>query len=97
MLLVGYYGYQNFGDEWLLNQTIRLIRHHNKKQPIKVVQNNQSEQSVPRYNLWKLFHAIRQTDAVVFGGGSLFQTRSSWRSVWYYAAIMAIAMATKLK
>jgi polysaccharide pyruvyl transferase CsaB len=93
-LLVGYYGYGNAGDERLLSKTVALIKTRYPKAlisilaPRKSVAFSVSANCVSRWNPFSVLSAIRKSSALIFGGGSLFQTRSSKRSLLYYLAIL---------
>jgi hypothetical protein len=78
---VGYYGFGNAGDEHLLRQAKKLIA---------------AERSyvLPPRRLWGLWDVARRVpfvDTVVFGGGSLFQDKSSFLSMVYYLLILSWA------
>ncbi|MBT5856465.1 hypothetical protein HOH87_07535 [bacterium] len=99
VLLIGYYGFQNAGDEWLLNQSIRWVRDHYPDAHIqislpKTAPNYVGFTSVDRWSIRALARAINQSDHVVFGGGGLFQDSSSRRSFLYYLAILWRATKT---
>ncbi len=78
---VGYYGFGNAGDEHLLLRAQALV---------------QAKRSwvLPRRRiraLWDMATKIWRADSVVFGGGSLFQDRSSRMSLVYYLLILSWA------
>lgn len=78
---VGYYGFGNAGDEHLLRQSQSLV-------------NAGVAHVLPARRLLGLLDVVRRVpfmDAVVFGGGSLFQDRSSRMSLAYYLLILTWA------
>lgn len=104
--LIGYYGYHNFGDEWLLRSIIHQLNqyqatHTRDSHHISIIYTNQSLPvrstaytritAVPRWSISQLYQTVRDSDAVVFGGGSVFQDITSRRSVLYYSFILALA------
>lgn len=96
--VVGYYGYNNIGDDDLLRQTIRLISIHDDRGemtvalgPLNPIGYLTEITVIPRFSIRRIVQHIRQTDIVVFGGGSLFQDHSSARSMIYYASIVFLA------
>ncbi len=101
-LVVGYYGYANAGDETLLRRTIELISHGGSSPTIYVIHPKKPvcpppdhTIAVDRFNVWELAQTIRKVDAVVFGGGGIFQDQSSIKSLLYYASIVWIASILK--
>ena len=43
---------------------------------------------MPRFRFWKVLGALRSCDALLSGGGSLLQDRTSTRSLMYYLSII---------
>ncbi len=98
LVLSGYYGFDNVGDEAILYAIISALREANPMVDLTVLSNNPektaSEYGVKAVNRWKLTEiatAIRTSDGVISGGGSLLQDETGNRSVIYYSAIMWIA------
>ncbi|HOB15957.1 MAG TPA: polysaccharide pyruvyl transferase family protein [Defluviitoga sp.] len=100
ILLVGYYGYKNYGDDLLLNSFLKIFDEMKFDGVILLPLENKLEfssnytfdiQIVPRFNLYEIKKAIKESDLVVFGGGNLFQTETSYRSFLYYYCIANVA------
>lgn len=98
LLLSGYYGFSNAGDEAILDAFMLGIRQLPDPVEVTVLSNTPVEtarkhgcRSVPRFNLLSISRAMRQTDVFVSGGGSLLQDKSSTRSLIYYLAIIWLA------
>jgi polysaccharide pyruvyl transferase WcaK-like protein len=92
ILLVGYYGFGNFGDEWLCRQCRQFINDHVSDCTFKIAVRTPSQANhVNRLSIFEMMSAIRWSDTVVFGGGGIFQTDTSYRSVGYYMSIMIAA------
>lgn len=94
VFLVGYYGYGNFGDAWLRLIAIRWLT----QQGIGSIaclwpksRYDKGIQYVNRWSMWAVIRAVWASDGIVYAGGSVFQDRTSRRSVWYYAAILCLA------
>ena len=92
VLVSGYYGYENLGDEALLAAVIAGLAEHD----VTVLSGNPAAteqqhnvRAVHRY--LGLLGALLRTDAVVFGGGGLLQDRTSTRSLAYYTTIIRVA------
>src|SRR5262249_7551563 len=89
-LLIGYFGYGNAGDEWilrLLSQSLPL--------PWSAVigpdpRGIGAGLAVPR-RPWKILKALSGSSALVFGGGELFQHRTSLRSLVYFLGLAILA------
>ncbi|WP_102344847.1 polysaccharide pyruvyl transferase CsaB [Bacillus sp. Marseille-P3661] len=98
VVLSGYYGFHNVGDEAILQAIIHALRQAKKDIQITVLSNDPDYTSktynVDAVNRWKLgqvMSAIRAADGVISGGGSLLQDKTGMKSVPYYTGIMMIA------
>lgn len=95
VLLCGYYGEHNLGDDALLESllsqlppsAIPLVTAHD--QPL--VQGRHRVATVQRRSLGQVLRALTRSRALVLGGGSLLQDSTSFRSLLYYAALMLAA------
>ncbi|RXJ02959.1 polysaccharide pyruvyl transferase CsaB [Anaerobacillus alkaliphilus] len=98
VVLSGYYGFHNVGDEAILFSIIQALKKANQHVQITVLSNDpdytKNTYEVDAVNRWKLKEvsaAIKQADGLISGGGSLLQDKTGNRSVIYYSAIMLIA------
>lgn len=98
--IIGYYGAGNLGDELLLKSTINLIESLGSFQiNIFSSDTDSTQQDYPhcnifdKFSLWELISGIAQSEIIVFGGGSIFQDKSSFKSCFYY---FAVSLITKL-
>jgi len=98
ILVAGYYGYQNSGDDAILHSICHDIRQLNIETTITVLSNQPkltkreyNVNSVNRFSLKAVISEIRKSDVVVMGGGSLIQDLTSTRSLYYYLAILWFA------
>ena len=48
-------------------------------------------EAVPRFQVWKVLKSLWRCDALLSGGGSLLQDRTSTRSLLYYLSIIQAA------
>ena len=95
VLISGYYGFQNAGDDALLaaiagglkEKGIRNIAALSKSG----VQPACGVRSVGRFNVFAVHRAIRNARLVISGGGSLLQDATSTRSLLYYASVIRFA------
>ena len=94
--LLGYYGFGNLGDELLLQSCIGILNRQGiSREKIIVLSNNPKETSesfhVDTCNRWRIrevIHAFRNSDALLLGGGGLFQDSTSIKScVWYWGIL----------
>lgn len=98
VLMSGYYGFNNSGDDAILLSIHANMRKLNQKTKITVLANNplQTKQKygvdvVYRYNIFSVIKAIKNCDVLISGGGSLLQDRTSTRSIVYYLSIIKCA------
>jgi len=95
LLLSGYYGFGNFGDEAILRVFVDQWRERRPGDSIVVLSADPREtastygvRSVERMDAHVVGQAIRDADLVVSGGGGLLQSSTSLRSLLYYTGII---------
>lgn len=98
VVLSGYFGFGNAGDEAILAATVAALRRVVPDLTITVLSGNPAETAaaygvaaVERGNLGAVRRALQTADLVVSGGGSLLQDVTSNRSIPYYLGIVALA------
>lgn len=98
VVVSGYYGYGNAGDEAVLAGLLRTLRDIDPGLEAVVVsgdpaatRRDHAVEAVPRMGLPAIVRALRGADGLVSGGGSLLQDRTSARPVAYYAGLMLLA------
>lgn len=96
VLVSGYYGFNNTGDEAMIETFSSELAKRNYK--LIVLSSNPEKtkelynvESFDRYKLGEVIKAIRKADIVVSGGGTLFQDITSKRNIWYYLGVVKIA------
>ena len=95
VLLCGYYGEHNLGDDALLQVAlgqlpagvIPTVTAYDERQ----IQERFGVSTVPRRSLRRVLDALNDVDALVLGGGSLLQDATSFRSLLYYGALITAA------
>ena len=95
LLLCGYYGEHNLGDDALLEvllsqlpaDTPVIVTAHDELQ----VQKRHAVTTVNRRSLKAVLKALAHSSALVLGGGSLLQDSTSFNSLLYYAALICAA------
>ncbi len=101
LVMSGFYGFDNQGDDAILESIITEFKRQDPNINITVLSNNPKKtsmiygvKSVYRFNPIKLYKILKKSDMLVSGGGSLLQDITSSRSLWYY--ILVINLAKKL-
>lgn len=94
ILISGYYGFENIGDDAVLECIIAGLREKGIDD-ITVLSNTPTNtsfrynvKSVYRNSFKEVFNAIKNTDILLSGGGSLIQDITSSKSLWYYLLII---------
>ena len=97
VVLSGYYGFDNFGDEAILQVLVSNLK--NMDADITVLSHNPQKtsqihdvKSVFMFNIFKVIKSIGQTDVLISGGGSLLQDVTSLRSLFYYLFIIFMSI-----
>ncbi len=98
LVLSGYYGYGNLGDEAILAaMTAELHRRHPEVQLTVLSRTPEATTSqygveaVPRWSLPAVWRALRSADLLVSGGGGLIQDATSALSPLYYLGLLRLA------
>lgn len=98
ILISGYYGFENLGDEAILRVLINELK---GKFPLAelVVLSNQPQRSskvlgvssINRWNLFQIISELKSASLFVSGGGGLIQDSTSLRSPLYYLGMIQLA------
>lgn len=98
ILMSGYYGCGNAGDEAILESVYRSVKENVPASEVTVLSSSPEEtarvygcKAAARFNPIALFREIRRCDTLVFGGGSLLQDTTSTRSLMYYLFVIRLA------
>ncbi len=98
LLISGYYGMGNVGDEAVLAGLLGELFRQAPDWEVTVLSGNpvatrrqHGVAAVPRFAPLEVIRAVRQADIVVSGGGGLLQDATSLRSLLYYAAVLWLA------
>ena len=95
LLLCGYYGEHNLGDDALLEVLLEqlgtgipvVVTAHDQRQ----VEQRFEVATVPRRRLGAVLTALGRCRGLVLGGGSLLQDATSFKSLLYYGALITAA------
>ena len=98
VVMSGYYGFANAGDDAILEAIQQAIHEASDDVSVTVLSNDPEltrkqygMDAIPRFRMWKVFSALRRSDALLSGGGSLLQDTTSTRSLFYYLAVIRCA------
>ena len=97
-VISGYYGYDNLGDDAILYAISRQLSALEPPVRLTVLSQRPAEtaacyglRAVSRFSPIAVLRAIRKSDLLISGGGSLLQDRTSTRSVRYYLGVIRLA------
>ena len=98
ILVSGYYGFGNIGDESILAALVESLRSAERDVDITVLSANPSFTearhgvgAVDRKNFFEIYLAIKNCDLFISGGGGLLQDITSEKSIRYYLGLIYIA------
>ncbi|MCL2766533.1 MAG: polysaccharide pyruvyl transferase CsaB [Peptococcaceae bacterium] len=101
VVISGYYGFHNSGDEAILFAMSQALRKKIPNLEITVLSKapeytRQEFQvsAVSRDNPWDVYRAIKKANLLISGGGGLLQDVTSPRSIVYYLGVIVIALMT---
>lgn len=101
LVVAGYYGCGNLGDDALL---LGLLNGLEGRHEVTVLSGNPERTttafgtaSVVRKDIRAVTHSIREADALVFGGGGLLQDTTSLLSLKYYTHLICVASRSRKK
>lgn len=92
----GYYGFDNFGDEAVLQVLIKRLRDKYDFTVFSTSPDKTSRchnvKSIYSFDYTSIINAIKNTDVLFSGGGSLLQDVTSFKSILYYLLIIYFAI-----
>jgi polysaccharide pyruvyl transferase WcaK-like protein len=102
LVLSGYYGFRNSGDEAVLKSILTALESAGREAGIQVepivlsgdpewTSRQYGVESVHRMKLAEVRKALKSSDGLISGGGSLLQDATGMGSIPYYLVIMALA------
>jgi polysaccharide pyruvyl transferase CsaB len=104
IIISGYYGFDNFGDEAILHVLVRELKKHIEDVEITVLSKNPqatsknfSVKSIDRMNFYLIVKELFNADLLISGGGSLLQDVTSKLTIYYYLFIIFLAQQMKVK
>jgi len=104
IVISGYYGHNNSGDDALLSAIVNDIKKLDDSIRITVLSKNPKEtkeiygvDAVYRFNIFKINKTIKNAKLLISGGGSLIQDTTSSRSLIYYLNVIKTALKHGVK
>lgn len=104
ILISGYYGFRNSGDDALLSAIIKDIKRYKESPNITVLSSNPKEtaktygvRAISRINPFSILSHMKRAEMLISGGGTLIQDRTSTKSLWYYLTVISAALRYNLK
>ncbi len=99
IVISGYYGFNNAGDEAMLLAILQALRKTFDAPDITVISGNPARtaetfhvEAVPRFGIFPILKALFHSDFLISGGGSLLQDVTSWKSMVYYLTIIIVGV-----
>lgn len=99
IVISGYYGFANAGDEAMLAAIIKALRSTEDALELTVISGNPQVTaaqygvtSIHRFNPLEIISSLRGCDLLLSGGGSLLQDVTSKRSLLYYLSILGLGL-----
>ncbi|MCX8131269.1 MAG: polysaccharide pyruvyl transferase CsaB [Clostridia bacterium] len=98
VILSGYYGFKNSGDDAILMAIINNLKTYKddvkivvlSKSPVETGKHNNVD-SINRLNLYKALSIMKRSKLFINGGGNLMQDGTSTRSLLYYLGVTWLA------
>ncbi|MPN32098.1 hypothetical protein SDC9_179574 [bioreactor metagenome] len=99
LLISGYYGFHNLGDEAILSSMQQALRQEHDNLELTVLSANPAltrssydVKALSRTDYRAIWKELGKTDLLISGGGSLLQDVTSSRSLQYYLLILAMSL-----
>lgn len=102
LVLSGYYGFRNSGDEAVLKSILTALAEAGKVEGVRIepiilsarpeeTRDMYGVEAVHRMNFSEVRRAIASSNGLISGGGSLLQDVTGWKTIPYYLAIAKLA------
>ena len=98
VVMSGYYGFENAGDDAILDSIQQAIREASDQVSVTVLSKDPALtlkqyglDAIPRFRVLRVMAALFRSDALLSGGGSLLQDTTSTRSLLYYLSVIRCA------
>lgn len=102
VLISGYYGFDNSGDDAILKAIVKDFQKMDDKVKILVLSKRPSHtekmygiKAINRFQIHDIVKEMKNCDLFISGGGSLLQDGTSTRSIIYYLTLIKLALMNK--
>ncbi|MEA1871776.1 MAG: polysaccharide pyruvyl transferase CsaB [Candidatus Bipolaricaulota bacterium] len=95
LVIVGYYGYGNLGDEAIRVALRAALNEREGLRPVWLVSQPQGTNEVNRAHPLAIFAGLHRSAALILGGGGLLQNKTSARSLLYYLSLILLARSLR--
>lgn len=102
IVVSGYYGSKNAGDEAMLAAMLEVFTDLDPKIKFTVISTNPVDtakrhgvKSINWLNIFAILKALKNADLLISGGGSLLQNVTSGRSLYYYMGILFLSVLVR--
>jgi len=103
-IISGYYGYRNIGDDALLMSIINDLKRYKPDIRLMILSKDPAVTSkdfdiasISRFSMLRIFRAMKNARAFIYGGGNLLQDNTSTRSLFFYLSMVWLAKKHRLK
>lgn len=97
ILVSGYYGFKNAGDEAILGGIISAVRELDPEARFTVISGKAAQtralhnvEAISRGDFKRIWKAMDQTNLLISGGGSLLQDVTGFKSIPYYLGVVSM-------
>ena len=104
IVLSGYYGFDNSGDDALLKAVIDSVRKEDPEVKFLVLSKKPQQtsqehgvHSINRHDFFAIWRNLKRSRVFIYGGGSLIQDITSTKSLMYYTYLLKFAKLFGLK
>lgn len=104
IVLSGYYGYNNSGDDALLTALLKGLKEADPDLDLLILSAHSREtekrfgvDAENRFSPLSVYRSLKHSRMLVNGGGNLIQDVTSTQSLWYYLAVICLAKKMKKK
>ncbi len=104
VIISGYYGFSNIGDDAMLRSIVENLKREKPDISILVLSKKPAETSlyygvhaINRKNLFAVYSAMKKSKLFIYGGGNIIQDSTSSRSILFYLGIAWLAKKLGLK
>ncbi|MFW5981977.1 MAG: polysaccharide pyruvyl transferase CsaB [Halanaerobiaceae bacterium] len=104
IIISGYYGFDNLGDEAILMSMVRAFKGLKKDMELVVLSNNPEKtaeeyqvKAISRNNILAFIKELKSCDLFISGGGSLLQDITGWKTIPFYLGQIFMAKLMRRK